>query len=221
MKDQKTAIVLGSTGLTGSLLVKKLIADDRYASIKLFSRRASGIRSPKVKEHLGDVLQLEDFQENFRADEVFVCVGTTSVKTKDRAVYRAIDYGIPVAASRLARVNRIPTMVVISAIGANPGSKIFYSRTKGEMEQAVLDQQISHTYLLRPSLILGQREERRFGESLGAVLLKLSHPFLLGRFRKYRAIEASCIAAAMINLATSLPDMQIVPSDIIQKMGKD
>jgi len=217
--NQKTAIVLGGTGLTGKLLIEKLLADDSYTSIKLFSRRNVGFKSEKIQEFIVDMLQLEKQQDDFTGDDVFVCVGTTSAKTKDRSVYHAIDFGIPVAAAKLAHVNKIQTLVVISSLGANARSKVFYSRTKGEMEQAVLDQKIPHTYILRPSLILGQRDEKRFGESLGEVLLKLSAVFLRGRLEKYRAIEATCIAAAMIALAKSLPDKQIIPSDLIQELG--
>lgn len=217
--NNKTAIILGGTGLTGSFLLDRLIADDSYVSIKLFSRRASGNPSPKIQEFLGDVLQLDLFKDDFIADEVFCCVGTTSSKTKDRSVYRAIDFGIPYSASKLAKENNIPTFLVISSMGANSKSKIFYSRTKGEMEQAVLDQKIPNTYILRPSLILGERNEKRFGESLGAVLLKLVNVFLVGKSKKYRAIKSDCIAAAMINLASSNHKDQIVNSDIIQEFG--
>lgn len=220
MNKQKTAIVLGATGLTGGLLVSKLISDDGYTTIKLFSRKSSQLSSPKIREYVGDVLQLEQFRDDFFADEVFICVGTTTAKTKDRSNYKAIDFGIPVAAARLAKEKQIPVFMVISALGSHPQSRIFYNRTKGEMEQAVLDEKIAHTYILRPSLILGQREERRFGESLGAVLLKLLKVFLQGSLQKYRAIEAECIAEAMLELARSLPEKQIIDSDIIQKLGR-
>lgn len=219
--NKKTAIILGATGLTGRLLLNKLIADDRYTSIKLFSRKASGNSSPKIKEFVGDLLQLELFKDDFTADEVFCCIGTTSAKTKDRDIYKAIDFGIPFTASKLAKENKIPTFLVISAMGSNAKSKIFYNRTKGEMEQAVLDQKISNTYILRPSLILGERDKMRLGESLGAVLMKSISIFLNGRAKKYRAIEADCIADAMIKLAISLPKMQIVDSDLLQKLGTE
>jgi uncharacterized protein YbjT (DUF2867 family) len=219
--NQKTAIILGATGLTGRLLLSRLIADDSYTSIKLFSRKASGNTSPKIKEFVGDMLQLEHFKNDFTADEVFCCIGTTSAKTKDRAVYRAIDFGIPLTAAKLAKENDIPSFMVISAMGSNAKSKVFYNRTKGEMEQAVLDQNIPHTYILRPSLIIGERDEMRFGESLAAVLMKLMNVFLNGKAKKYRAIKADCIAAAMVNLAKSLPRMQIVNSDIIQELGEE
>jgi uncharacterized protein YbjT (DUF2867 family) len=217
---QKTAILLGATGLTGSLLLSRLVADDSYGAIKLFSRKPSGNPSPKIKEYIGDVLHLEKFQNDFTADEIFCCVGTTSAKTKDRDIYRAIDFGIPFTASKLAKKNNIPAILVLSSLGAQPNSRIFYSRTKGEMEQAVLGQKIPNTYLLRPSLILGERKERRLGESIGAVLLTLASVFLVGRLRKYRAIEADCIASAMIHLAKTRPEIQIVNSDLIREYGK-
>ena len=218
---QKTAIILGGTGLTGSLLLNRLIADDSYGSIKLFSRKASGNTSPKIKEFIGDVLLLEHFKDDFTADEVFCCVGTTSSKTKDRTVYRAIDFGIPFAASKLARENNIPTFLVMSSMGANAKSKIFYSRTKGEMEQAVIGEKIPYTYILRPSLIMGKRTERRIGESVGGVVMKFTNAFLVGRLKKYRPIEADCIAAAMINLTKTKPPTGVVNSDKLQELGRD
>ena len=114
--NQKTAIVLGGTGLTGNLLLNRLLADDSYACIKLFSRKTSGIKSEKIEEFVGDLFQLEHFKDDFTADEVFCCIGTTSAKTKDRVVYKAIDFGIPYTAARLARENNIPTFLVISSM---------------------------------------------------------------------------------------------------------
>jgi len=219
--NQKTAIVLGGTGLTGNLLINRLLADDSYACIKLFSRKASGIKSEKIEEFVGDLFQLEHFKDDFTADEVFCCIGTTSAKTRDRVVYKAIDFGIPSTAARLARENNIPTFLVISSMGANTRSSIFYSRTKGEMEQAVLGEKIPHTYILQPSLIMGNRDERRMGESVGAAVLKFTNVVLVGRLKKYRAIEADCIAAAMIHLALSKPPSGIVISDKLQELGGD
>jgi uncharacterized protein YbjT (DUF2867 family) len=219
--NQKTAILLGATGLTGGMLLARLLADESYASIKLFSRRASGHSSPKIKEYIGDVLQLENFRDDFTADEVFCCIGTTSAKSKDRQLYRAIDFGIPYQAARLAKENKISTFLVMSSLGAHANSRIFYNRTKGEMEQAVLDQHLPNTYILRPSLILGERQERRSGEKAGALLLKLSAVFLHGKLRKYRAIESDCIASAMIRLAKTKPAMQIVDSAQIQQLGSN
>lgn len=216
----KTAIILGATGLTGSLLLKKLINDDRYSTIKLFSRKPSGVSSSKIFEFIGDILNLESFKDNFTGDEIFCCIGTTASKTKDKSLYKSIDFGIPYSAAKLAKENNIPTMIVISAIGANSSSSVFYSKTKGEMEEAVISQNIPHTYILQPSLIFGNRSEKRFGETLAEFTLKIFKPILFGRLRKYRAISADRIANTMINIAnTGYSDVRIA-SDIVQKLGK-
>ena len=129
----KTAIILGATGLTGRILLKKLIADTSYEKITLFSRRSVGNTSKKVEEHLINLLRLEEYKDQFIGDEVFCCIGTTASKTKDKKNYKAIDYGIPVNAAKLAIQNNIKTFIVISSMGANASSSIFYNRTKGEM----------------------------------------------------------------------------------------
>lgn len=215
----KTAIVLGATGLTGKLLLNRLIEDGTYERIKIFNRRTSGLKHPKLREYLVDLLLLENIKVDFKADEVFCCIGTTAGKTKDRFIYKKIDYGIPVAAAKLCVENKIETFLVISALGANAKSKIFYNRTKGEMEQAVLNLKIKNTYILRPSLINGNRDEKRMGEQIGAILLKGLTPFLVGCWKRYRSIDAERIAIAMQALAESNSGTQIVESERIQELG--
>jgi uncharacterized protein YbjT (DUF2867 family) len=215
----KTAIILGASGLTGNLLLQKLLEDDRYDSVKIFARRSPGISNPKVREFIGDLLELESFQKDFKADEVYCCIGTTAKQTPDRSLYHKIDFGIPVSAAKLCKTNNIQTLSVISALGANHKSKIFYSRTKGEMEQAVLKEKIPNTYILRPSFIGGKRKTKRFGEGAGIVFAKLIQPLMVGRLRKYRLIEAEIIAQAMIYLANTKPDAQVVESDKIESFG--
>jgi len=215
----KTAIILGASGLTGNLLLQKLMEDKRYDSVKLFTRRNLGIEHPKVSEFVGDLLKLESFQKDFTADEVYCCVGTTAKQTPDRAQYRKIDLGIPVAAAKLSQANGIQTFLVISSIGANPNSKIFYSKTKGEMEQAVMQESIPHTFILRPSFIGGERNKKRFGEQAGIVFAKLIQPLMVGGLKKYRMIEAEKIAQAMIYLANAKPDVRVIESDKIEQFG--
>ena len=100
---QKTAIILGATGLTGSLLLQMLLKDNRYKKIKLFSRKTVVIKNEKLQEHLIDLLKLSDHAGNFLADEVFCCIGTTKAKTPDKDLYKKIDYGIPVCAAELCK----------------------------------------------------------------------------------------------------------------------
>jgi uncharacterized protein YbjT (DUF2867 family) len=213
--NNKTAILLGATGLTGSLLLKRLLKDDNYSKIKLFSRSESEIKSPNIEEFLGDILQLENFKNEFTGDVVFCCIGTTKAKTKEQAKYKAIDYGIPLAAAKLAKQNNIDTIVVISSMGADEKSAIFYNRTKGQMENAVLSQEIKHTHILRPSLITGNRDENRTLEKIGATAFKALGFLMIGPLKKYKAIEADTIAKAMINIDKTKPAQQIIESDDI------
>lgn len=110
--------------------------------MKLFSRHSVEIDHPKIEEHLADLFELEKQWEHFTGDEVYCCVGTTKKKTPNEDIYRKVDYGIPVTAARLAKANKINTFIVISALGADPESKIFYNGTKGEMERDVLQHEV-------------------------------------------------------------------------------
>lgn len=215
----KTAIILGASGLTGNLLLQKLLEDNRYESVKVFGRRSLNMNHPKISEFTGNLLELESFQKDFTADEVYCCIGTTAKQTPDRSEYHKIDFGIPVTAAKLCKTNNIPAFLVISSLGANPKSKIFYSRTKGEMEQAVLGEKVPNTYILRPSFIGGRRKTPRFGEGVGIVFAKLIKPFMVGGLKKYRLIEAETIAKAMIYMANKTPDIQIIESDRLALFG--
>ena len=217
----KTAIILGATGLTGQYVLQKLIMDERYTAIKLFSRSRTKDLPEKVTQHIGDLLELENFKSKFTADEVYCCIGTTQKKTPDKTFYRKIDYGIPVSAAMLAKDNRINTFLVISAMGANTKSKVFYNKTKGEMEQGVLKQNIKNTFILRPSLIGGERKEKRTIEKIGLLVFKAIQPLLIGKLKKYRIINAETIAQAMINLAnTTYKTDGFIASDEIKTIAK-
>lgn len=193
----KTAIILGATGLTGRMLLNRLLKDENYSVIKLFSRSSIGASDPKIEEHLIDLFELDKYEEQFKADEVFCCIGTTKAKTPDEGTYYKIDYGIPVTAAQLAKRNGIKKFLVISALGADADSSIFYNRTKGEMERDVLKENIAETYIFEPSLIAGPRQEKRFFESLAKHLMKVGNYLLMGPLKKYRSIHPDTIAKAM------------------------
>lgn len=219
-EEKKAAIILGATGLTGGKLLKLLLADDRYQKVKLFSRSSVGIQHEKLEEHLGDLMNLSGFKEDFTGQEVFCCIGTTKAKTPDNTLYEKIDYGIPVEAAKLCVENQIPTFVVVSALGADAKSKIFYNRIKGQMEEAVLQQQIKNTYLLQPSLIDGNRQEKRLGEWLFKQLMKIGNLLLVGGLRKYRSIEPDSIAQCMLWVANNDYPNGKIESDKIKELAK-
>ncbi len=215
----KTAIIIGATGLTGGLLLNRLLQDERYDSVKLFSRRSCKIDNPKIEEHLVDVLELDQNDKYFSADEVFCCIGTTKSKTPDEEQYLKIDYGIPVTTAKLCAKNNIETLVVLSAMGADKKSKIFYNRTKGKMEEAVLQERIKNVYILQPSLIGGSRTEKRTGEKIAKNVMRALNPLLVGSLKKYRSIHPNTIVNTMVWLANNDYNTGRITSDKIQKIS--
>ncbi len=194
---KKTAIVLGATGLTGSYLLDLLLASEDYDKVKVFARRSTGKQNEKLEEIICDLLKLEDYAEEFRADEVFCCIGTTKAKAENKDIYRAIDYGIPVAVARLAEKNGIKSLSIVSAIGANSDSSFFYSRIKGDMEQEVLKHNIENILIYRPSFIYGKREDRRLGEQFAVYIGKVFNFLPFDCLQNYRSIKGIDLAKAL------------------------
>lgn len=215
---KKTAIVLGATGLTGSHLLSLLLNDDDYDYVKVFTRRKLRFADSKMDVFEIDLLKLSDHAEKFTGDVMFCCIGTTKAKTPDKELYRAIDYGIPVEAAKIAKQKLIEHIIVVSAFGANPDSKILYSKLKGEMQRDVLAQQIEHTHFLQPSLIVGDRKEKRLGEDISKYVLKI-FGFLIPA--RYKMIHAKTIAKAMLQLARFPSEEQIIPSEKIKEIANE
>ncbi|WP_339610674.1 NAD(P)H-binding protein [uncultured Planktosalinus sp.] len=215
---KKTAIILGATGLTGSILLDLLLKDTRYEKIKLFSRSSVDISNPKIEEHLIDLFELEKHKKDFQADEVFCCIGTTKAKTPDNETYRKIDYGIPFSAAKLCKEKNINTYIVISAMGANPDSKVFYNKTKGEMERDVIKQNIQNTFILQPGLISGERDEKRLGESIAKFFFNILNPIIP---KKYRSISPETIAKSMVVIANQGFSHTRIENQIIKEIAKN
>lgn len=217
---KKSAILLGASGGVGSELIKLLLADDRYEKVKLFSRSKSDISHENIEDYVIDLFELEKYKDVFTADEVYCCIGTTKAKTPDKETYKKIDFGIPAAAAKLAKENGISTFLVISAIGADADSSIFYNRIKGEMQDAVLDEGIAKTHILQPSLIVAHRKDNRVMEKIAEGFMWLLNPLLVGNAAKYKSIKAETIARALIKLANNGYRAVIVTSDKIRALGK-
>lgn len=217
----KTAIILGATGLTGGLLLQELLHDKRYDKIKIFSRSKVAVKDKKIEEHLVDLFKLEDHKKDFIANEVYCCIGTTKSKTPDEETYRRVDYGIPVNAAKIAKENGIENYLVISALGADEDSSMFYNRTKGEMERDVLSQNIKNTYVFQPALIAGDRVEKRFFENLAKNAMKALNHVMVGPLKKYRSIHPQTIAKAMVIVANEKYSKTIIPSDEIKEIAAE
>jgi len=136
-----------------------------------------------------------------RADEVFISLGTTKKKTPDQNEYYRVDHDYPVLAASIAKENGARSVLLVSAIDANANSKIFYVRTKGEVEADIIALGFEHTYIFRPSILVGDRKESRPTERLFIGLFAMINPLLARSWRRYRSIKVKDLAAAMINAA--------------------
>lgn len=210
------ALVFGSSGLIGSSLLAKLLEDRRFERVFAFVRNPEGPGNDRLTYIPFDFHDWEGIRSRFTSDSAaFCCIGTTRTKTPDYNEYRGIDYEIPVHIGRLCSENNISCYMVISSLGADKNSNNFYLKLKGEMEEAVTSLGLNRFYFLRPSLLLGQRKEKRPAEWMGKVLGRVISPLLVGTLRKYKPVHADTVVAAMLRLTFSERPSGVVESNEI------
>ena len=197
----KKAILFGASGFIGSYLLEILLQSTVYDEVTIVVRKPLNIQHPKLKMVLADYLSLAQNKEYLVADDVFISLGTTKKKTPDEKEYYQIDHDYPVLAAQLTKSNGAKTVCLVSAVGANANSSIFYTRTKGEAEKDVLAVDFQHTQIFRPSLIMGSRQESRPMEKAFIKIFSLVNLLLIGKLNKYKGITAKNIALAMFNAA--------------------
>lgn len=197
---QKTATLIGATGLIGSQILQQLLEDPDFSSIKVLVRRPIDIAHPKVKVVLLNFADEAAYQAAIASSDVVFCsVGTTLKQVNnDMVAYRKIDYDIPVNAARFCAATACPKFLLVSSIGANNQSRNFYLKLKGEVEEKVGSLGLPTVSIFRPSMLLGQRAEFRLGEKIGQVMMG-ALGFLIPA--QYKAIEATTVARAMIAAA--------------------
>lgn len=212
----RTAIILGASGLVGSHLLKLILEEGSYDQVIVYARKKIELEHPGLEVRQRDLLQ-EDVFNDAVGDDLFCCIGTTQAKTPDLSEYRQIDYGIPVNAARKALELGMKKCIVISSMGASSESKTFYLRTKGQMEDALMKMNIPELYILRPSLLLGERKEFRFGERIFAFIMRFFKWLIPAR---YRAVNAEDVAKAMLTLRDQGYDKVLVESDEIRTLSR-
>jgi uncharacterized protein YbjT (DUF2867 family) len=201
-----TALLLGATGLVGRELLDLLLNDDRYSSVAVVARRSTGVRHAKLVEHVLDLEQMESHADVFAADDVFCALGTTIKVAGSQERFRVVDFEMPLRAARLARARGATHYLLVSAQGANPGSRIFYSRVKGELERELGKLGYPSLTIARPALLLGNRTEHRSGEALAQRLGWLFPP-------AYKPIQGRTVARALVAAAHDpKPGMRVLQS---------
>ncbi|WP_316635135.1 NAD(P)H-binding protein [uncultured Flavobacterium sp.] len=202
----KKAILYGASGLVGSYILENLLNDAHYEQIIIVVRKDLNMQHPKLKTLIGDFHSLANVVKGIYTDEIFIALGTTQKKTPDKKEYYQIDHDYPVLAAKLAKENGAESVFLVSAIGANANSSVFYVKMKGETEQDIISLNFDHTYIFRPSMILGNRKEKRNLEKVLIAIFKVINPLFIGKSSKYKGIEAKSIAQSMVKAANKLKE---------------
>ncbi len=217
----KTAIIVGSTGLTGGYLLEMLLNSDEYTHVISFVRKKSNSSHPKLKEHEIDFDNPTSYIELIKGDNLFCCLGTTIKKAGSQTAFEKVDLIYPLEFARIGCQNGVKQFLIISALGADSKSGNFYIRTKGGMEDALKQMKFQSIAIFRPSLLLGDRKEFRLGEVVGSFLMRALSFLFIGRFKKYKAIKSKIVAKAIFQ--TSLQNntgIQIFESDEIREFER-
>lgn len=191
-----TANVIGGTGLVGKQLVRLLLENKDFERVRIFVRRESGIRHPKLEQHIIDFRKNETWENLLKGDVLFSALGTTQKQEGSKEKEYEVDFTFNLKFAQKAKEKGIENYVLVSSVGANSKSKIFYTRMKGELDDAVAGLGFKNLVVLRPSSLVGEREKKRMAETLSVPVVTFITRFMM---KKYRPIKDEIVAKAMIN----------------------
>jgi uncharacterized protein YbjT (DUF2867 family) len=201
--EQKVALLAGATGFVGRLALEVLLESTDISRVFAVTRRPLGREHPRLANRIVRFEQIESQLKGLTCHFALCCLGTTIRQAGSEQAFRAADVDAVLAFARAAKAAQAQRFVVVSSVGADPKSKNFYLRTKGEMEQALTGIGFASLDIFEPSILLGWRGEIRPLELVASVLMPLVNPFLTGKREPFRGIPARTVAAAMVGVARS------------------
>ena len=216
----KTALLVGASGLVGGHCLQFLLEEPSYTKVTVLGRKLLTLVHEKLDQHIIDFSDLETLGECLAANDVYCCLGTTIKKAGTQDAFRKVDFDYPIKIAALTQHCGAAQFLLVSSLGADPHSRIFYNRVKGEVEEAIRKISFITINIFHPSLLLGERTEHRIGEKAGAFIMSGLKYVLVGPLRKYRAIQARDVAKAMVQVAQkNLKGVNIFDSKQIQEIA--
>ncbi len=213
----KTAIIAGASGLVGKFCLSYILMDNNYTKVIVLSRKPFPIKDPKIENIVCDFDQLAQQSAKLIADDVYCCLGTTIAVAGSKENFRKVDYDYPLNLARITKQQGAKQYLLISAMGADANSTIFYNKVKGELQESLKTIGFNALHIFQPSLLTGLRKEFRLGERIAQVFMKVFTPLMLGSIKKYRPIEGMVVAFAMHKKSSDgLQGVFIHPSNEIQ-----
>lgn len=217
----RTALVAGASGLVGSHVLHLLLEDPEYQRVTVVARRPLPTTHKRLEQRVlafDGMSQMADFP---RVHDVFCCLGTTIKRAGSQEAFRKVDYAYVVELARVAVRHRASQFLAVTAIGADPRSRVFYNRVKGEAEEALRRLSFEGMHIFRPSLLLGRRAERRPAERMAMMLSPLISWAFMGSLARYRPIKALVVARAMVRIAREgVRGVRVYESDQIRRLGR-
>ena len=199
-----TILLAGATGLVGSRCLELLLDSPRVKKVVAPTRRTLPNPSNKLRNVLVDFDRLDEYPELFQCDVIICCMGTTIKQAGSKTAFQRVDYQYCSDLAELGRSYTAKAFYLVSAVGANSRSLLFYNRVKGLLEKRLKQLEYDYLSIYRPSLLIGDRDERRPGESVGIKVARLVNPFLTGSMAQYKAIESDMVARAIVNEVTQI-----------------
>lgn len=216
---KKKAVVIGATGLVGRQLVKLMLKDDQYESILVIMRRPFDIKDPKIVELLiEDFDELSNYSSRMNGHDFYCALGTTRKKAGSKEAFLKVDVEYPLTFAEIARKQRnFQRLLVVSAVGANSSSPLFYNKAKGELEDKLQVLNLKSLKIFQPSLLLGDRKEFRLFEEVAKVMSNIASFFMIGSKKNVGAIRDVEVAKSMIKVAHQNEEgfRRIKPSQMI------
>ncbi len=182
-------------------MLELLLDSNDYEKVITFVKRDTGIKHPKLTQHIVDFDKPETYKNFITGDDFFCTIGTTIKKAGSKEAFRKVDFEYPSQFASCAAQNKVKQFLIVSSLGADLNSGNFYLKTKGETEVFLKDSDFESVAVLQPSLLLGNRTEFRLGEKIGAFFMKTFSFIFLGKLKKYKPIESTAVAKALLKVA--------------------
>ncbi|MCO5248104.1 MAG: NAD(P)H-binding protein [Chitinophagales bacterium] len=211
------AIIVGGTGLVGRHVIKILLEDNFFNKVYILNRRSIGYSHPKIQEIIIDFEDISSSIQNLLPTHAFCCLGTTIKKAGSQEAFRKVDYQYVLNFAKAVKNIGCQNLSVITALGTNKPSRIFYNQVKYEIAEALKDLQLRQLNILQPSLLLGEREEARLGEEVSQKFFSLTKKLWVGPLKNVAGITGKQVAKAMVEISKeNHPGFHTFPSGNLQ-----
>lgn len=212
------AIIIGATGATGKDLVDLLLQDSAFDTIHVFVRRPLSISDPMVKTHIVDFEQIDTWKSEIQGDVLFSCLGTTLRAAGSQEAQWKVDYDYQFNFAKAARENGVNTIVLMSSVGANPQSSLFYPKMKGKLEDAIRLLGFANTIIVRPPSLIRKNTDR-WSERFGVLALKMLNK--VGILRSMKPMSTEAVAKAMLTCSLHMKGQQVVESRQLRMLAEN